>query len=179
MKSTFLIISTIFVTLSCRLCLAEGRFVTLIADNNQTNQLVLQDFETAKLKSAFDESARFSLRINKSGKEIRVYSTHLQGAPPYGGYPNFYVPQHEVVVTGPATLSLLTEYNGGACFATFEVLPQAFPPNQTVMLAPGTNQVAVTMETSTNLVQWSSATNGIYGSPETVRFFRIRMDKLN
>ncbi len=42
------------------------------------------------------------------------------------------------------------------------------------MLAPGTNQVFVTLESSTNLLNWSDATNGVYGSPDTARFFRLR-----
>ena len=47
-----------------------------------------------------------------------------------------------------------------------------------VMLEPSTNQVYVALESSTNLVNWADATNGVYGSPDTARIFRIRMSNL-
>lgn len=37
--------------------------------------------------------------------------------------------------------------------------------------------VQVTLETSTNLVTWNSATNGIY--TDDLKFFRITLTKLN
>lgn len=47
------------------------------------------------------------------------------------------------------------------------------------VLSSGTNQVFVTLESSTNLVNWSTATNGVYGSPDEARFFRIHMEEVD
>lgn len=80
------------------------------------------------------------------------------------------------VIRGPATFSLLDTY--GAQGFTVRITPVSFPPNQTLIVPPGTNQVQISMESSTNLVNWQTATNGIYGSPETVRFFRMKMTNL-
>jgi hypothetical protein len=57
--------------------------------------------------------------------------------------------------------------------------PQPLSFDKLLILTPTTNHTRVMMETSTNLANWFTATNGIYGSPDTVRFFRINMAKLN
>jgi hypothetical protein len=54
----------------------------------------------------------------------------------------------------------------------------SFDVNKTLILPPGTNQIYITLESSTNLVNWVAATNGVYGSPDTVIFFRIRTKAL-
>lgn len=54
----------------------------------------------------------------------------------------------------------------------------SFDVNKTLILPPGTNQVYITLESSTNLVNWVAATNGFYRSPDTVLFFRIRTKAL-
>ena len=50
--------------------------------------------------------------------------------------------------------------------------------NKTQSLTPGTSQIYVTLESSTNLVDWVDATNAVYRSPDTARFFRIRTKAL-
>ena len=43
-----------------------------------------------------------------------------------------------------------------------------------------TNQFNIALECSTNLVNWSSATNGAYGGSLTeAKFFRIKVEKIN
>ena len=41
----------------------------------------------------------------------------------------------------------------------------------------GTNAVSVSLEVSTNLTHWATATNGVYVTGETPRFFRIKAVK--
>jgi hypothetical protein len=82
------------------------------------------------------------------------------------------------IIAGPATFTLASQAGLNAAL-TLKIRPESYDPNKTVIVPPGTNQVAITMESSTNLVNWGTATNGIYGSPDVARFFRIRMDKLN
>jgi hypothetical protein len=167
--------------------LAQSRFVTLTVDGiTQTNQqFTIQNNETAKLKWAFDSSGSFSLNVSRAGSSLSLGENQLQGNT-MDSYHDFYQPPNLVVVAGPATLTLISNYNpaghgnvNNTAMATFEIVPETFPPNQTLIVPPGTNQVAITLETSTNLATWSTATNGIYGAPDAVRFFRIRMDKQN
>ena len=90
---------------------------------------------------------------------------------------NFKAIKPDLVVKGPATFKLV----GGASptLLTLKVMPEAYPPDKSVIVAPTTNQVQITLESSTNLVNWASATNGVYGSPDEARFFRIHLQKLN
>jgi len=92
------------------------------------------------------------------------------------------------VIAGPATIKFFrylttqtptfaTQTKGS--LATVKITPSSYDVNKTLMLAPGTNQVFVTLESSTNLLNWSDATNGVYGSPDTARFFRMRQSTLH
>ncbi len=79
-------------------------------------------------------------------------------------------------VAGPAVFTL-NESGQSYVYATFKITAQSYDPNRTLILPPGNEQFQVSMESSTNLVQWTAATNGVYGSPAEARFFRIRMEK--
>jgi hypothetical protein len=82
-------------------------------------------------------------------------------------------------VAGPATITVLPNYYYSSGFAytptlvTVQIIPQSYDPNKTLIIPPGTNQVQITLQVSPDLVNWSSATNGVYGSPNTAQFFRI------
>lgn len=82
------------------------------------------------------------------------------------------------IMKGPATVVLVGQL-GTPAYLTLKIMPESFPPDKTVILPPGTNQVQVTLESSTNLVNWAAATNGVYGSPNEARFFRIHLQKLD
>jgi hypothetical protein len=82
------------------------------------------------------------------------------------------------VVAGPATISIAGGSTSSPGVLTIKVTPDIYDVNKTVILPPGTNQVIVALESSTNLVHWSECTNGIYGSPDAAQFFRIRMATL-
>jgi hypothetical protein len=88
-------------------------------------------------------------------------------------------------VAGPATFSLTASYNTGAPpspqytksgLMTVKISPMIFGPDKTVVVAPGMGNVQVGMESSTDLVQWAWATNGVYS--DNLRFFRIKLTKL-
>lgn len=81
------------------------------------------------------------------------------------------------VLAGPATIQLtqLSGYTPGA-FATISVEPGPFPPGQTAVVGAYTGNVQVTMQVSTDLVNWTTATNGqVYTNSPTARFFRIQL----
>ena len=58
-------------------------------------------------------------------------------------------------------------------YLTVKIIPQSYDPNKTLIIPPGTNQVQITLQVSPDLVNWTTATNGVYGSPNTAQFFRI------
>ena len=79
-----------------------------------------------------------------------------------------------LIVAGPATIRLIS--SGQGTLATFRLTPEAFPPDRTMLIPPGTNQVRLALECSTNLVEWFPATNGVYGPLPVAKFFRIKLD---
>ncbi len=81
-----------------------------------------------------------------------------------------------VSVAGPANIRLVAERGQQTAMCTIKVRPEAFPPDKALLLSPGTNQARITLECSTNLVQWFSATNGVYGPLPEAKFFRIRLE---
>ena len=82
-------------------------------------------------------------------------------------------------VTGPATITVHTNSGGGVGLLTVRIIPNSYDVNKTLILPPGTNQVYVGLESSTNLVNWADSTNGVHGSPDVARFSRIRMATLH
>jgi hypothetical protein len=141
------------------------RYVSVTAAPNMTNQVTINDTETAQLLYFLPASGSTpNMYYQKDGLIFNALAI------PYftSGGPT---------VKGPAIFTLVSQ--GAPSVMTLKIMPESFDPNKTLILPPGTNQVNVAMETSTNLVNWVTATNGIYGSPETARFFRIRMEKLN
>lgn len=75
------------------------------------------------------------------------------------------------VIQGPVTFYLKP---GDPSMLTLELLPAAFDPGKALIVPQGSNAVAVAMEWSTNLVHWSDATNGVYGTADAAKFFRVK-----
>lgn len=165
--------STLLLTAGCCLAHASGeRYVTTTAQGLPdppyavTNHVSIVDGETAEVVSVYPPGGS-AASFTKDGVWF----------PSVVGDRNLFV-----VVKGPATFHLVAQGGGGsptATLLTLKIKPESYPPDKTLILPPGTNQVFVTLESSTNLVQWASATNGVYGSPNEARFFRINMQKLN
>ena len=85
------------------------------------------------------------------------------------------------IFRGPASFVMnaasTSSNNWSGTLITLEFLPGQTPPDRTLVIAPGTNLVAVALECSTNLVHWTTATNGLYGSPDAAKFFRIHAER--
>ena len=131
-----------------------------------SNGVVLTEFETAKF-----------ITVSGGGLERPNVSFRREGR-------WFYAAKGDVI-QGPALLavslydSFREFYNDYQLYGlvTFELLPQAFPPDRTLLLPQGSNTVAVALECSTNLVNWQTASNGLYGTPDAAKFFRIRAER--
>jgi hypothetical protein len=144
------------------------RYVTVAATSDSPATVQIQQGETAELVS--------SVSTTKNGKGQTTFFKSGSGGGPWG---------FGILVTGPATITASSD-RGNTLVITVKITPdsfdlnktESFDVNKTLILPPGTNQVYVALESSTNLVNWAAATNGVYGSPDTVRFFRIRTNAL-
>lgn len=142
----------------------ESRFITLTCTNqNNLPSIEILEGETAEIVAAIGSGGyAVPSRIEKGG-------TNFTGYPPTGNVPR------GTVVAGPAVIRSEAVYL--PTLVTIQITPTTYDVNKTLILPPGTNQVYVALESSTNLVNWSDSTNGVFGSPDTARFFRIRMSK--
>ena len=84
-----------------------------------------------------------------------------------------------LTIAGPATIQLEAHPDAYySTFATIEVKPQEVhvPPNQTLAIGSNAGNVQVTMLTSTDLVYWTPAVNGmVYTNTPAARFFRMQL----
>ena len=146
-----------------------------------TNTISIADYESGELISVLTTNATLSSSGHayyvKVQKDNYIFSLKSAASFLYlsGSAPTVSSGVGDTI-RGPATFSLLD--TSGAQGFTIRITPVSFPPNKTLVVEPGTNQIQIAMETSTNLVNWATATNGVYGSPESVRFFRMKMTNL-
>lgn len=156
---------------------AQPRYVTLTFGSEGTTggqpvQLTVAPDEVAELVS-YPASTGWNseLRIQVGG------GTHSYW--PQKTFQNSSTgPVDPLFVAGPATITLrgiggATDGNHGLC--TFRILPDATSIDRTVLLPPSTNLTSVTLESSTNLVSWTTATNGVYGPVPAALFLRIKV----
>ena len=148
------------------------RYVTVSATTGGPTTFQIQKGETAELVS--------SVSTTKSGGVQFTFLKSTGGSGPWGS---------GIPLTGPATITATASGSENTAVITVKITPDSLDVSKTVALRPGTNQdyltlesntnqVYVTLESSTNLVNWADATNGVYGSPNTVSFFRIKTKAL-
>ena len=170
MKAHF--VSILILAVGCCLASAQSeRYVTITAkpippSEKATNICAITEGEAAEIISVQPTSTSY-VTIGKEGIVAPYYTAADVSAGGKG-----------TIIKGPATFTLLAQ-SSTAAFLTLKIMPEAYPPDKSVIVAPTTNQVQITLESSTNLVNWASATNGVYGSPDEARFFRIHLQKLN
>jgi len=167
-----LIIALLLVTLTG---FASAGVVTLTAQSrdgtNGVAELSIGPYELAEVISfprSVNGGYQSRLEIRKDGVSFWHFVEPLRTDAPAVDF-------DPVVVAGPATLRLVA---GSIGMCTVRVSPEAFPPDRSILLAPGTNQARITLECSTNLVQWFPATNGVYGPLPEAKFFRIKLEPL-
>lgn len=79
-------------------------------------------------------------------------------------------------IVGPATIKLVATGSARA-LGTVQITPETFPPDKTVIIPQDTG-ANVVLESSTNLIQWSSAMPGLYTNRTSNLFFRIRAERI-
>jgi hypothetical protein len=107
------------------------------------------------------------------------------GAPPFlvlqSSSPGSATPtKQEAFFVGPATLTMIgNTVDAKLCFsykvfANSTVALGTTPSNAVVIPADAAGPVAIILESSTDLVTWTAAKPGSYGSSTSKRFFRVR-----
>ena len=85
-----------------------------------------------------------------------------------------------LVVAGPAVIRLSVYGNSAnrAGLCTVRITPEAYPPDKAILVAPGSGGAIITLECSTNLVNWTTTTNGVYTNLPAAKFFRIKEERI-
>src|SRR5690349_21465123 len=111
--------------------------VTLTAQNsdgaNNVAKLSIGSYEVAEVIS-FPQSINASgsyLNVIKDGKTLTYFGQDWSRAVTGSLDP--------LVIAGPATLRLRAANGGSQALCTVRVSPEAFPPDRTILLPPGTN----------------------------------------
>ena len=176
------IITTLFalMLLCCSSMKSEGRFLTIMMTTNTTNQITIEAYETVKVHTFHDPPGLFSrLRILKDDANLTVFPGYV-GSSSYQPISASF--GTSLVVAGPATLMFESVFGprspGSPAILTLEITPDSYPPDKAITLSPGPGGAAITLERSTNLLNWTSATNGVYTNLNEATFFRIKADRI-
>lgn len=147
------------------------RDVTLTVGGAGLTEVAIGTNETAQIASWFPlngNSSNMKLEIVKDGLTMTLYST--TGFSTAGGTP----PR----IAGPATIRLAGDSSNPRGFCTVQIDPASFPPDKTLVVPAGTAGANIILESSTDLVQWTTAAPGAYTNLQSNMFFRIRADRL-
>lgn len=85
------------------------------------------------------------------------------------------------VIAGPAVIQIANFETINASLATFTVKrlddPVPSPPNIVVIPDDGSGNHQVTLESSTDMITWTTTSPGFFNSSNAARFFRVRIKK--
>jgi hypothetical protein len=141
-----------------------------------SNVVEIADFEVGELISAEDASSLPAYTVvSKDGAIVLAFPPGTRGgslADTHRG--------RGTTVAGPARFVVFTSGTSGIAPATgrgalmtVKILPLTYSPQKSVTVAPGMGNVQIEMESSTNLLTWTAATNGVYN--DDLKFFRVKL----
>lgn len=87
------------------------------------------------------------------------------------------------IIVGPATITLANTYNSAQNISLAICTIQTSPASSTLPASPSTavvipndngGPVTIVLESSTDLINWTAALPGTYGTTSSNRFFRVR-----
>lgn len=164
--------TTIAVLMFCAAAHAEPRYVTLTVRGSSAvptpetvqQTLAVLPYETVEIVGFTTDGGGW-LKTEKNGLVAEINTLNFGNTVPSACALG--------IVSGPARITLTAV--SGVTFCTFKILPGSYPPDRSILLPPSTNgpPVRVTLQCSTNLVDWAEATNGVYGNLSAAKFFRI------
>ncbi|MDA7882430.1 hypothetical protein N9A94_09020 [Akkermansiaceae bacterium] len=114
--------------------------------------------------------------LSTSGNiDVTISGTIIRLGPPASG-------ETPPVVAGPATLRLLNFNTLNAALATVDIkrksdTPDLLPHQNVVIPNDGSGDHHVYLESSSDMVTWTSTQPGLFNSAATNRFFRVRIAK--
>lgn len=189
LKTVIALTVNIAVIATVQRAVAQPKVVSIVLSGaNQTNTLQIASFQYAKILTATDaDSSTFNGWYGTSwGKlilgPVSFNIPHVpQGEPAVNGANGFVnaPPLAGLTVAGPTSISVTTGNNSGRngpILVTVEILPSAYAVTNSVTLGPGQG-AAINLEGSTDLVNWSPTTNGVY-TAQSAMFFRLHLQRL-
>ena len=162
--------------LLCAFCLvismsnSRAALQTLTLDNSITNvssSISITAQQTIEFKGFIGSVYGGSIIYNINGLSITSSIPGLQ-----------YDVTTKQLFAGPGSVQILgsTPPQQGQIAVTSDIEPSPFPPDKTLTLGAYSGNVTVTMQESTDLVNWTTAQNGAtYTNSPTAAFFRIQM----
>ena len=150
----------LLLTVACLITVtARAQVITLVATNGSTPWQIVEPWQTAELISAFPDRSGV-IYIEKDGITLSAMLGNGITVP--------------VTIAGPARVKI----DGLKFMATIRFTPEPYPPDKSILVPPGVGGATITLECSTNLVDWTSATNGVYTNQPVAKFFRIKADRI-
>lgn len=149
-------------------CCAEVVTLTVGGPNRTNDVFSISSMQVAELKSFIDDSSQCFIRIHDTNRAYEIVGFNIS------------VTTKPIIFRGPATIELFRspQVSSGTAFATFEVTPQPYSPDKSITIAPGAGGAVITLECSTDLVNWTATTNGVYTNLPAAKFFRIRAERV-
>lgn len=155
----------------------QARIITLTVPRppdgqSSSNEISIATNEIACVQSWYVlSSSGTRIHVVKDGIVFEIVPSVVDGRPVYP----------PIKIAGPATLRLvssnLSPGQGYQSFCTIEITPESFPPDKTIVIPQG-DGANITMECSTNLIDWSTASLGVYTNVPSVKFFRLRAERV-
>lgn len=177
MKTNILLAISFCIVVGTLSVSAQPRIVTITQTaDNQTNTVNVADFEYVKVLSGRDLASSYPSTLTVSTAGANMQWTIGKGLV---SVQNIGV--DGLVFAGPAQVTV----NSGTMafgtrtsplFVTLEIGPLAYPVTNSITIGPG-QSAEVNLENSTNLVQWTSATNGTY-TVQDAMFFRLHLRRI-
>ncbi len=162
--------------------LAAQGVVTLSQNGPGTsNVVVVAEHDVAIFKTYFGPvDWNVVVRIEKDGSSLSFapYALFVSGIA--GSYSTGPYRLNRLTIAGPAKIIFISNRTASPALLTLEVQPQQFPPDKVATVGAFSGSVRVTMQDSTDLVNWTASANGsTYTNSPDAHFFRIKIDKLS
>ena len=164
---------------------SQPSIVSIIqTSTNQTNIVHIADFQYVKVLTAVDQllPSSDSGAISLGGVSFPI-PTQPNGYGPFTYAGNQLIQVGSLVgvtLAGPADVTITS---GGSIrtpstplLVTLEIGPGAYSVTNSVTLGPGQG-AAINLESSTDLLTWGPATNGVYTAPAAM-FFRLHLQRI-
>jgi hypothetical protein len=192
LKTITTLIATITAITTIQRAAAQQQVVSIVLSGaNQTNSVQISSYQYAKILTAVDADTSAD-----PGADLNFYSwgqltlgpinfniPHLPQGDPQAFNANGITvnapPLAGLTVAGPTTISITSGSNlarNGSILVTLQIFPEAYSVTNSVTLGPGQG-AAINLQGSTDLVNWSPTTNGVY-TAQSAMFFRLQLQRL-